>query len=216
MAGSPFTCGFVKVQGGWTGALALTVGSTTVTATPTSFAGSGRTSAAEVVLRAVELAADSLGGTWTAFPSTDGRIHINSSLTFSLAISGNTATRTGLSNASSVSTTNGSTHPDGAYPLAVDYRGVPLQRSRGAHTVGGDAALPLTWASARQTIRIMETWANAHTFSAALFPEGALNCYDLWITDRILGRFKITGAALKPASRNNAYWDVDFEAIVSE
>ena len=217
MTADQYTLGFVKVEAAWTGIFRLTNGAgTSVTVTPNLLAASGRTSAVEVVLEGLRLAADGLGGTWSAFPSTDGKMNIRSTISFDLTVSDNTATRTGFSNASSVYDVTSGVHPNGVYPLAADIRSIPLSRKSVGFGSTGASVSSSIWENSDAQVAILDTWANLHSFSGSMFPEGALVTYDIWISDQILGRYRPVGSSMTPASQKPTHWNLNVNLRAAE
>ena len=214
---NPFTAGFSKVQAAWTGAIAVSVGATTVTVTPSGFSGSGRTSAAVVVVELVNQARDIIGGTWSVYADTSGHMNIESSNSFSLVASSNTATRTGYgTHSAAYSQRTASAHPDGTYPLGLQFDAIGLSKQGGTHVLDGSGAPSTIWVSDNSTATIFDTWANTHTFASTFYPEGALVCFDIWIADHVLGRYKITGTSMSPPGMSLAYWHLDLTLQGSE
>lgn len=217
MTANPYALGFAKVEAAWTGIFRLAnAGGTTVTVAPNLLSPSGRTSPIEVVLEGLRLAANDLGGTWSAFPSTDGKINITSTIVFTLTVTDNTATRTGLASASSVTATTGSAHPNGVYPLAADIRSIPLSRQAVGVGSTGASVMPSIWNNQNASVAIFDTWANVHSYSATMVPEGSLVCYDIWISNQILGRYKPTSAEMTPASQKPTHWNLSVSLQASE
>jgi len=200
--------GFAKVQAGWTGTLTATVGAASVAVTPASMR-DGYESAASVVLRLVRDCTEQLGGTWAAYPNANGTITVESSLSFSLAGTSLTATRTGLATYSAAYTHTGTAHPNGVYPSALSFDGQPNTRRAARVSSDGSVGLPSIWDATGHAANIVDTWASVRSAEASLLPEGGLLTADLWCSDFMCGRFVITGLSVSPSTRDMGHWSID-------
>ena len=120
MATNPHNVGFAKVVGGWTGIVKTTIGGTIATVTP-----SGRQSPVSVWNELIKLSRITHGGSWGGWVDADGKLYIESSLSFDLAHTLLTRSRLGFaSDSTGIKTiTAPSVHSEGYYPRWVAFSG---------------------------------------------------------------------------------------------
>lgn len=166
-----------KVSSGWTGTLTVTVGAATATVTPRS-----RTSALRVLERMVYEARRVHGEAFVAYVDSAAKFVVEmKGTTFSIAATGTTATKTGLTATQSGS--DGYTFPTVTPDAIVPRYGARLsvamaQRSKGATMLSGGTGYTKAAKSATGNLTLFDTLASASTFADTLSSGGT---YDVGV-----------------------------------
>ena len=167
-------------------------------------------------------ATEQLGATFSAFRNVRGYATIGCSEAFTLATSGDVATKTGFS--SGATTYNNAIYAAGLpdsyefWPLMgkqtglgsgsraaeirvhagdMSFAGYDLMRGATRPTASGGFALPGQWQAGTATVSMLVDWKYARLWLASLQAEGpTVQLVDLWAQDKIQGRFSVRSASV--------------------
>ena len=189
MANVEYIPGLAQVFDSWSGNVAVTIGATTVTVTPT------KGSCASVWVELVEQCRLTHGGNWNGWVDSDKHVVIQHSSSFTITASGSTQTRLNLSASySGVRARGVGPHVGGFYPLGFGFTGFDRMESDGAAAADGSGATPLIWKSNKATATFLDTWANIYDWHDDLVPSGDILEVDVWMGGREFGRYVVDDA----------------------
>lgn len=208
MASNPYIAGFSKVLGGWTGLVATTIGVTTASITPT-----GRESAISVWNALIKKSRLTHGGTWNGWVDSDGKLYIESSLSFDLTHTNLTRSRLGFASDSTsiTSITAPSAHSEGYYPKWVSFDGMDRIGDSARPVNGATGSIPLTQVHTSPNLEIMDTYSNIYTWQTVFAPSGYPPVFDLHLGGRELGRYLIEDARLFRPFKTMDYASLDLK-----
>jgi len=208
MTANPYNAGFSKVLGGWTGLVATTIGGTSASITPT-----GRESAVSVWNALLKKSRLTHGGTWTGWVDADGKLYMQSSLTFNLTHTDLTRTRLGLASDSTgiVAITAPSAHSEGYYPQWISFNGTDRIGDSAKPVNGATGGIPLTQIHTSPNLEIMDTYSNIYTWQTVFAPSGYPPVFDLHLGGRELGRYLIEDARLFRQFRTMDYASLELK-----
>ena len=176
--------GMAKVLGGWSGALSVTIGASTVAVTP------GARTSAVILARAVAVTATSMGVTTQAYASSAGVLTWEALSSISINASGLIRTRLNLAGTTTGTTLTGAgAHTDGFYPEhGMQIRAIPQTTTTvPAAAAGAQTDVPNV-APQSLTIKAFGTLANLWTYEDAF---GGDQIWDVWRFDGYWGRLRV-------------------------
>ncbi len=187
------------VVDGWTGALTVTVGATVATITPRA-----RTSALRVLERVVYEARRVHGEAFVAYTTAAGKFTVEMPSTFSIAATGTTATKTGLT--ASQSGASAYTFPDVVADGIVPAYGARLRtraagRETGAALLSGGLGFNKGHESIGGALALFDTLANSSTMADTLASGGTYDVAVLRtnssINATVLERVRVSGSSVR-------------------
>ena len=182
--------GFVPCQTGWTGLIRIEDEDTISFVSYTPVNGDSAASAVDHIVR---LALARYGGTWSAWVTRDFKMQVQSSRSFRIIVTDNTATRTGFPTGTpgwSTTSTASSTH-GGIYPslgLGLD-AGAGLQIDEGSATAAGGVARVGLSGLTGGTLTAYGSFAEIVGIEDNL--SAAPGRYDVWQGGRMQGRYHV-------------------------
>lgn len=216
MGVNAYALGLCEVKSGWTGYLAVTIGSLVAVARPSPV-----TSVAELMTALARAAAAKHGGAWRAYPDAVGLLRIEGPSAFTLTGAGTAQSRTAFTSTYTGATeyaSASSPHDGGRYAL-LGAGGFLDGAEPGATTKGvplgaGDQVLHAIRGTTEGEIRA-ESYLNTEfaDWQSDVVGDGT---FDLWFGGRVLSRVRLGGARFERKAMGGTSTRAIFVARVTE